>query len=113
MQVDECCAFAVVSHPGHKFLGIRARVGGELTEGLYGSVLNFAPVRSVYRWRGEILERIGGHASLHTRMSLVDTIVERVKASHPYEVPGISARPIVSGNPGYLQWIADETDSPH
>ena len=25
---------------------------------------------------------------------------------HPYEVPGISARPIIDGNPDYLAWIA-------
>jgi periplasmic divalent cation tolerance protein len=43
----------------------------------------------------------------------VDAIVERVKSSHLYEVPGISARPIVSGNLDYLEWIADETASPH
>jgi hypothetical protein len=42
-------------------------------------------------------------------MSLVNAIVERVKASHPYEVPGISTRPIVSGNPDYLAWIAAAT----
>jgi periplasmic divalent cation tolerance protein len=42
-------------------------------------------------------------------MSLVSAIVERVKASHPYEVPGISARPITAGDPDYLQWIMDET----
>jgi uncharacterized protein involved in tolerance to divalent cations len=50
---------------------------------------------------------------LHTRMSLVDAIVSRVKETHPYEVPGLSARPIVGGNPDYLQWIADETSQPH
>jgi periplasmic divalent cation tolerance protein len=84
-----------------------------VSEGLGASVHNFAPIRSIYRWRGEIHERTEGRASLHTRMSLVETIVERVKASHPYEVPGISVRPIVSGNPEYLQWMADETSSPH
>jgi hypothetical protein len=36
--------------------------------------------------------------------------VERVKAEHPYEVPGISARPIIDGNRDYLRWIRDETD---
>jgi periplasmic divalent cation tolerance protein len=41
---------------------------------------------------------------------LVEQIVERVKAQHPYEVPGISARPIIAGNPEYLRWIRDETD---
>jgi periplasmic divalent cation tolerance protein len=45
-------------------------------------------------------------------MSLVSAIVERVKASHPYEVPGIPARPIVGGNPDYLEWIAKETETP-
>jgi periplasmic divalent cation tolerance protein len=84
-----------------------------VAEGLCASVHNFSPVRSVYRWRGEVHERTEGRASLHTRMSLVGTIVERVKASHPYEVPGISARLIVGGNPDYLQWMADETISLH
>ena len=82
-----------------------------VTEGLCASVHNFTPVRSIYRWHGEIFERAEGRASLHTRLSLVGAIVERVKASHPYEVPGISARLIVSGNRDYLQWIADETSS--
>lgn len=80
-----------------------------VAEGLCASVHNFAPVRSIYRWRGEVYERDEGRASLHTRLALVDAIVERVKSSHPYEVPGISARPIVNGNPDYLEWIANET----
>jgi periplasmic divalent cation tolerance protein len=41
---------------------------------------------------------------------LVEQVVERVKAQHPYEVPGISARPIIDGNPEYLRWIRNETD---
>lgn len=80
-----------------------------VSEGLCASVHNFSPVRSIYRWRGEIFERDEGRASLHTRLDLVDAIVERVKASHPYEVPGISVRPITGGNPDYLEWIAAET----
>jgi periplasmic divalent cation tolerance protein len=81
-------------------------------EGLAASVHCFAPVRSVYRWRGEVVERTEGRISLHTRTELVPMIVERVKAVHPYEVPGISARPIVGGNPEYLQWMRDETGTP-
>jgi len=49
-------------------------------------------------------------AELGIRTVLVERIVERVKAQHPYEVPGISARPIIAGNPEYLRWIRDETD---
>lgn len=78
-------------------------------DGLCASVHNFTPVLSVYRWQGEIHERTEGRASLHTSRSRVAEIVERAKQEHPYEVPGISARPIVDGNADYLAWIASET----
>lgn len=82
-----------------------------VAERLCASAHNFAPIRSVYRWRGEVIERTEGRVSLHTRAALVPAIVERVKASHPYEVPGISTRPIVGGNPDYLSWILEETST--
>jgi periplasmic divalent cation tolerance protein len=78
-------------------------------DGLCASVHNFTPVRSIYRWRGEVHERTEGRASLHTGCGRVAEIVDRAKQEHPYEVPGISTRPIVGGNPDYLQWIAEET----
>lgn len=80
-----------------------------VAEGLCASAHNFAPIQSVYRWRGEVVERTEGRASLHTQMSRVDDIIARVGEAHPYEVPGISARRIVGGNPDYLAWIAEET----
>jgi periplasmic divalent cation tolerance protein len=81
-----------------------------VAEGLCASVHHFSPVRPIYRWHGEVIERTEGRASLHTRTVLVERIVERVKAQHPYEVPGISARPMIAGNPEYLRRIRDETD---
>jgi periplasmic divalent cation tolerance protein len=35
--------------------------------------------------------------------------MQRVKADHPYEVPGVVVTPIVDGNPEYLAWIEVET----
>lgn len=70
---------------------------------------NFTPITSVYRWQGEVHERQEGRASLHTRTDLVADIVRLAEQQHPYEVPGISTRPIDDGNPAYLQWIRQET----
>jgi periplasmic divalent cation tolerance protein len=42
----------------------------------------------------------------------VPAIVERTKTSHPYQVPGIVALPILGGNPDYLSWIEQETQGP-
>jgi hypothetical protein len=41
----------------------------------------------------------------------VADIVARAKREHPYEVPGVSARPITDGNPDYLRWIEEQTDA--
>jgi len=76
---------------------------------LCASAHNFTPVRSIYRWRGEIYERAEGRVSLHTRRDRVAEIVTLAKQEHPYEVPGISTRAITDGNPDYLAWIAQET----
>jgi periplasmic divalent cation tolerance protein len=57
---------------------------------LCASAHNFAPVRSIYRWQGEIHERTEGRVSLHTSRSRVPEIIERAKREHPYEVPGVS-----------------------
>jgi periplasmic divalent cation tolerance protein len=81
-----------------------------VSDGLCASVHNFSPVRSIYRWQGKVYERTEGRASLHTRKSRVAEIVERVKSQHPYDVPGISTRPIEDGNPDYLEWMLRETD---
>jgi periplasmic divalent cation tolerance protein len=76
---------------------------------LCASAHNFAPVRSIYRWRGDIYERTEGRVSLHTRRDRVAEIVSLAKLEHPHEVPGISTRAITDGNPDYLAWITQET----
>ncbi len=80
---------------------------------LCSSAHNFPPVHSIYRWQGEVHERTEGRASLHTRRDLVAAIVEHAKDRHPYQIPGISARPIYDGNPEYLAWIAEQTEPSH
>lgn len=80
-----------------------------VTEGLCASAHSFAPVRSVYRWRGQVHERTEGRVSLHTRQDRVAEIVAMARRDHPYEVPGISTRPITGGSPEYLAWVSEET----
>ncbi|MFP5070511.1 divalent-cation tolerance protein CutA [Pseudonocardia nantongensis] len=83
-----------------------------VAERLCSSVHNFSPVQSTFRWQGDVHDRTEGRASLHTRRELIPRIVAKAVASHPYVVPGISARPIVDRNPDYLAWILTETETP-
>jgi periplasmic divalent cation tolerance protein len=102
-----CPARAVITAPDPCWLKDLSRK--LIEQRLCASAHNFAPVRSIYRWRGEIHERTEGRVSLHTRRDRVEEIVAVAKNQHPYEVPGISTRTITDGNPDYLAWIAQET----
>jgi periplasmic divalent cation tolerance protein len=108
MAATELCE-VVITAPDPQWLKDLSR---RLVEaGLCASAHNFAPVQSVYRWRGQVYERTEGRVSLHTSAKRVPEIVSQVKREHPYEVPGVSTRPIAGGNPEYLAWIATETGS--
>ena|SRR5215470_8136045 len=92
--------------------GLAIHVARALVEDrLAASAHNFTPIRSIYRWQGQVHERAEGRASLHTRRERVAEIVARAQVEHPYEVPGVSTRPIIDGNPDYLAWISKETDT--
>jgi periplasmic divalent cation tolerance protein len=67
-------------------------------------------IRSIYRWDGSIHDDPEARVALHTRASLVDEIIARANAEHPYDVPCVLVFPVLSGNPAYLQWVLTETD---
>jgi uncharacterized protein involved in tolerance to divalent cations len=53
-----------------------------------------------------------GPGRAHTRTALVPRIVERLDPEHPYEVPGVSALPIVATSPAYRAWMLAQTVQP-
>ncbi|GAA1423660.1 divalent-cation tolerance protein CutA [Catellatospora coxensis] len=71
---------------------------------------NIQPIRSIYRWAGEVHDDSEARVALHTRASLVDAIVERTSREHPYEVPCVLAVPVFGGNPEYVNWVLRETE---
>jgi periplasmic divalent cation tolerance protein len=72
-----------------------------------GNVIS--PVRSLYRWQGEIEEAREAKVVLHTRRSFVPAIVERVEREHPYDIPGVRVTAVTASDP-YHQWVLDATD---
>jgi periplasmic divalent cation tolerance protein len=80
-----------------------------VTDRLAACGQHITPVRSIYRWDGEIQDDTEIRVALHTRQSLVPAIVERATAEHPYDVPCVIALPVQAGNPDYLAWVTAET----
>src|SRR5918999_1846247 len=73
---------------------------------------NFQPIRTIYRWQGQVHDKTEGRVALRTRRALLPQIVDRAKREHPYEVPSVVAIPIIDGGPDYLDWILEQTEQP-
>jgi periplasmic divalent cation tolerance protein len=70
------------------------------------------PITSVYRWQGDVHEAAEARAFLRSRVSLLDDLTAFVVERHPYEVPNVTAVPLIGGNPHYLAWLQLETGAP-
>lgn len=79
-------------------------------ERLCACAQHFAPIRSIYRWQGDIEDNTEVRVALHTRTELVAELIERIEHDHPYEVPCILAISIDNANPAYVEWVRTETE---
>ena len=85
------------------------RIGKTLVEEKLAACVNIHPIKSIYRWEGEIQEEGEVAMLVKTKAELADKVMERVKQLHSYEVPCIVSFSIDKGNPDYLNWIEEST----
>mgnify|MGYP002622127585 CR=1 FL=1 len=71
----------------------------------------FAPVASLYRWKGKVESDEEVPLLLKTRRELFDDVCAAVKAKHPFEVPSIVATELVAIDPAYAAWLEEETQA--
>ena len=66
------------------------------------------PITSTYWWKGKIEETKEWLCIIKSRSDLFDELEKKIRSTHPYEVPEITAVPIVSGSQSYLAWLDEE-----
>jgi periplasmic divalent cation tolerance protein len=72
----------------------------------------FAPIASLYHWKGKVESDEEVPLVLKTRAELFDTVCATVKSNHPFEVPSIIATELASVEPDYAAWLREETSAP-
>jgi periplasmic divalent cation tolerance protein len=80
-----------------------------VTEGLAACVNIVEPVRSIYRWKGEVQDDTETLAVIKTTRETFDAMKARLVELHPYEVAEVIALPVEAGHAPYLDWVEAET----
>jgi periplasmic divalent cation tolerance protein len=81
-----------------------------LKQRLAACVQTIGPVKSTYRWKGQIESALEWQCWIKTRRAKYDAVAKVIQQNHTYEVPEILAIPIVAGAEPYLRWLATETE---
>jgi len=69
----------------------------------------FSEMQSVYAWEGTVEEEQERQIVIKTSRDRLESLWDRVKELHSYEVPEFIVLPVIDGNDAYLRWIRDST----
>jgi periplasmic divalent cation tolerance protein len=82
------------------------RIGAAvIAERLAACINIFPPVRSIYRWQGEVMRADEVAAILKTRARGAEPLIARICELHSYEVPCAVAWPIDAIPQSFAAWI--------
>lgn len=88
------------------------RLAEALVENRAAACVNMlAGCSSVYRWQGAVETANEVPLLIKTTRAAYPELEKIFRAHHPYELPEIIAVRVDAGLPGYLQWVAQETNS--
>ena len=97
------------------FVTVPSREAGEqIAEAVVGEQLAacvnvIGPIRSIYRWQGELCRDDEHLLLIKTTRTRYAALEARVTALHSYDVPEVIALPIEMGSGAYLEWIRSMT----
>jgi periplasmic divalent cation tolerance protein len=92
---------------------VAERIARSLVEARLAACVNvLPPVRSIYRWRGQIETAEERLLLIKARTEDYAAVERHIRGLHPYEVPEVIALSITQGLPAYLTWIDDPDREP-
>ena len=103
---DDAVEVVLVTAPDADAAGRLARAVVE--ERLAACVNVIGPVRSIYRWQGELQDDSEVLMMIKTTRERRAALAARVCELHPYDVPEVLALPASGGSEAYLQWVRAE-----
>ncbi|TAK26266.1 MAG: divalent-cation tolerance protein CutA [Nitrosarchaeum sp.] len=96
----------VSTYPNKKSI---TKIANELVQNKIAACVNITKISSIYSWQGKIENASEYLALFKTTQKNKKSLKEKIKASHPYDVPEIAEINITSINKSYLKWLVEST----
>ncbi|NOS62049.1 MAG: divalent-cation tolerance protein CutA [Nitrosarchaeum sp.] len=96
----------ISTYPNKKSI---TKIANELVQNKIAACVNITKISSIYSWQGKIENATEYLALFKTTQKNKKSLKEKIKASHPYDVPEIAEINITSINKSYLKWLIEST----
>lgn len=96
----------VSTYPNKKSI---TKIANELVQNKIAACVNISKISSIYSWQGKIENASEYLVLFKTTQKNKKSLKEKIKASHPYDVPEIAEINITSINTSYLKWLIEST----
>lgn len=84
------------------------RIGRLMVEERLAACVNIlGPIRSIYRWQGDVETADEVAAIFKTSHARADALITRIAALHSYDVPCVATWPIDKIFAPYADWVED------
>ena len=85
------------------------KIANELVKNKIVACVNITKISSVYSWQEKIENTSEYLALFKTTQKNKKYLKEKIKSTHPYDVPEIIEIDIMSINKSYLKWLVEST----
>ena len=96
----------ISTYPNKKSI---TKIANELVQNNIVACVNIIKISSIYSWQGKIENSSEYLALFKTTQKNKKSLKEKIKSTHPYNVPEIAEINITSINNSYLKWLVEST----
>jgi len=86
-----------------------SKIAKEFVKNKTVACVNISKISSIYSWKGKIENESGYIAIFKTTTKNKKLLKQKIKETHPYDVPEIVEICVTSINDSYLKWLIEST----